>query len=144
MFRDLLKDNVPQGELSVIRKAGPFRFACLVAESVKLVAELDILMLRPEPPGSIVTQGGDIDNRIKTLLDGLKAPLEPNALPQGVAPGSDQDPFFCLLEDDHLITRLSVQTDRLLEPVATPAEVVLVIHVTTKQLGVMIDTIGLA
>jgi hypothetical protein len=36
------------------------------------VAEIGLTFLCPEPAGQIVAQGGDIDNRIKTLLDSLK------------------------------------------------------------------------
>lgn len=100
-------------------------------------------MLGPEPPGHIVTQSGDIDNRIKTLLDALKKP-ELNALPGGSVPTSNENPFFCLLEDDNLIVSLAVETDRLLEPDVHPSEVELIIHVTTRQLRVLIGTIGLA
>ena len=31
-------------------------------------------------------------------------------------PTPEEDPFFCLLEDDALITRVSVETDTLLDP----------------------------
>jgi hypothetical protein len=133
-----------EGNLSVLRHIGGFAFAPLVSERIHLIAELEILLLRPEAPGSIITQGGDIDNRIKTLLDGLKVPSEPNALPKGAVPQSDETPFFCLLEDDNLITRVSVETDRLLEPVDSNSEVVLFIHIKTKQLTVLCGTLGLA
>lgn len=130
--------------VSVIRAIAGFNFAPLVSERIHLVAELDILLLRPEPPGAIVTQCGDIDNRIKTLLDALKVPTEPNALPKNTAPKADENPFFCLLEDDNLITKVSVETDRLLEPAITASEVVLFIRVKTKQLSVLVSTIGLS
>jgi hypothetical protein len=48
----------------------------------------------------------------------------------------DEKPFFCLLEDDRLITALSVTTDRLLMPVETDEHVkhvYLVIHVTAQN-----------
>lgn len=52
-----LWDQPPLGELGgssfVIRERGGFRFVPLVATD--LVAELRITMLRPGPPGSIVT-----------------------------------------------------------------------------------------
>ncbi len=35
----------------------------------------------------------------------------------GYQPGQDEDPFFCLLEDDKLISHISVETDVLLEPI---------------------------
>jgi hypothetical protein len=129
--------------LWLIRPVHDFRFAPLVAAENHLVAELDILLLRPEPPGSIITQGGDIDNRIKTLLDVLKVP-EQNALPREALPSDDEEPLFCLLEDDALIVHLAVRTERLLERVADPSEVVLLIRVTTKQLRVLMGTIGMA
>jgi hypothetical protein len=112
------------------------RFWCmpLVAEPLGNVAELDILFLRPQLPGAIVSSGGDLDNRLKTLMDGLRAPkvgeLAPDEQPQ-----PDEEPFFCLLEDDVLATRLSVTADQLLVPAASPAEVVLVIHVSIKETG---------
>src|SRR6516165_5995099 len=64
----LLNDSA---EISLITRVGQFRFASLVSSKMCLVAELSISFLRPQPPGSLITQGGDIDNRIKTLLDAL-------------------------------------------------------------------------
>lgn len=131
-FTRLLEAGV--GDLSLIRRFHGYDFAPLVAECVSLVAELEIFLLWPSAPGAIITSGGDIDNRLKTLLDALKVPSEPTALPGNVSPTVDQQPFFCLFEDDSLITRISVETDRLLEPVISPAEVILTIRVRTKQL----------
>jgi hypothetical protein len=114
-----------------------------VCSRVHLVADLDILLLRPEAPGNIVTTGGDIDNRLKTLLDALRVPSV-QEIPKDLMPREDEAPFHCLLEDDSLITSVRVQTDRLLEPTKGESEVVAIIHVTTKQLKTMMGTIGLA
>ncbi len=51
-----------------------FRFIPLVNAEFGLVCSLDILFLRRENPGEVITQGGDIDNRIKTLFDALQVP----------------------------------------------------------------------
>lgn len=96
-FGHLLTPRTPDKPLGLVRKVSGFRFVPLVAENVHLVAELEISLLRPEAPGRIVTSGGDIDNRMKTLLDSLKVPSEPTALPPGARPGLDEDPFYCLL-----------------------------------------------
>ena len=56
---------------------------------------------------------------------------------------SDEEPFFCLLEDDSLITKLSVTADRLLEPDIDQNEAVIQIHVTTKHVEIYAGTIGL-
>jgi hypothetical protein len=117
---------------SVVRAVGDYKFASVVSSAINLVADLTITFLRPEPPGAIVTQGGDIDNRIKTLLDALKIPNGPDALPKGAFPSADEHPLFCLLEDDNLVTSLNIKTDRLLEPNVPSHEVVLLIHVRTR------------
>lgn len=56
-----------------------------------------------------------------------------NELPSGDMPGVNEDPFFCLLEDDNLVTRLAVVTDRPLDPISDKSEVLLLIHVQIKR-----------
>ncbi len=110
-----------------------YRFVPLVRRDYGITCALDILFLRRDAPGDIVS-GGDIDNRIKTLLDGLQKPKSRDQLAGYDEPGPDEDPFFCLLEDDSLISRISVDTDRLLtqrEPEERESEVYLVITVST-------------
>jgi hypothetical protein len=107
-FRTLLEPRSQNNGLSVLRSVGMHTFAPLVCEAVHLVAELRIDLLRPEAPGAKVTQGGDIDNRFKTLLDALKVPAQPNALPNGSTPDADEAPFYFLSEEDrepHMPTR---------------------------------------
>jgi hypothetical protein len=136
---DYLSDTNP-GPGLIYPLAG-FRFGCLVSERLKLHAELDILFLRPESPGNIIVTGGDIDNRLKTLFDGLRRPLQPNEIPAADAPQADENPFHCLLSDDALISRVTVTTDRLLVPYAA-GEVVLIIHVTVKARAQTVGNLG--
>lgn len=114
-------------------------FIPVVYEALFLVAKLNILFLRPEDPGHVVTQGGDLDNRIKTLFDGLRV-ATPGELPQGA---KHVDPLWCLLEDDALVTEFSVGTDRLLGPGAAD-EVFLVITVTVGASRHVIKNTGIA
>lgn len=86
----------------------------LVTKALWLQAELDILMLRPERPGGIVTSGGDLDNRLKTLFDGLRVPATAQELSANTRASSAADPIFTLLQDDALLTRVNLETDRLL------------------------------
>jgi hypothetical protein len=104
----------------------------MISEDRGIACSLDILFLRRDPPGKIVSGGGDIDNRIKVLFDALRMPQACNEIDG--APGVGEDPFFCLLEDDSLITRVSVTTDRLLLPKTDDEhihDVMLIIHVKT-------------
>lgn len=114
---------------------GGFNFVPLVRESMHLTCGLDVVFMRKEEPGALVLQGGDIDNRIKTLFDALKMP-EANDF------GADQpdagiDPFYTLLESDALITDCAIHTDRLLtRPGGNIHEVRLVIEVEIKVTSV--------
>jgi hypothetical protein len=113
--------EVSQPFPSVVSRVGAFKFASLVCTSLHLVAELEVVVLKPGGPGSVVRQGGDLDNQLKTLLDALRKP-EIHELPPAAAPTEDQDPFHCLLEDDQLVTRVDLSAHRWLDP-PTPAHV---------------------
>lgn len=91
-----------------------YRFVPLVAEKWSLRCSLQILLLRRDYPGSVVS-AGDLDNRLKTLIDGLRRPKSQSELRGNDNPGADEDPFFVLLEDDSLITELTVEADTLLD-----------------------------
>jgi len=131
----------PSGKISLLQERGGFQFVPLVSQKLHMIAELEIILLRPGPPGMIIKHGGDIDNRMKTLLDALKMP-EDGALPDAAEPNANETPFFCLLEDDHLVTRLAIETERLLEP-RNDTEVLLIIAVRTKLVETVIAAIGL-
>jgi hypothetical protein len=122
----------PTNSTLVIQRVDDFQFVPLVSSKLSLIAELDITFLRPEPPGCIVTQGGDIDNRLKTLFDAFRIPKVSQEIPNGDTPGPTENPFYCLLEDDNLITKVTVKTDRLLKPCDDPSFVELLIVVRTK------------
>jgi hypothetical protein len=115
-----------------------YSFVPLVTKENHLICQVEILMLRPGEPGSVIS-AGDIDNRIKTLFDALR---KPNSLGElaGASPAPDEIPFFCLLEDDSLITHASIETDTLLEPVNDQAsdqasDVRIVITVNVRPYG---------
>jgi hypothetical protein len=106
----------------------------LVRKSLDLNCELQILFLRQQDPGELISQGGDIDNRIKTLLDALRMPTKDEQ--ERAGPFEDEG-LFCLMESDTLVSRLDVDTDRLLFPQSDkPHEVHLVVEVTLNVLRV--------
>ncbi|WP_326537690.1 hypothetical protein [Pseudorhodoferax sp.] len=128
----LLAHPARPGAVSVLVEKGGLLFAPLVTQRLDLYAELSVLLFRQQPRGTLITDGGDIDNRLKTLLDGLR-------VPHGSLEGSpdtpaepDPRPFFCLLEDDSLVTKVSVESEQLLRP-AKPDEVVAIISVHVKK-----------
>lgn len=117
-------------------------FSALVSPLTEMLAELDILVLRPAPPGAVLRDGGDLDNRIKTLIDALRLPSW-NELPSKWAADLSQRPFHCLLSDDKLVSAFKVTSDRLLEADANENEVLVVIEVTLTASRVTMDNIGL-
>ena len=65
-------------------------------------------------PG-IALSAGDIDNRIKTVIDALRRPRNASEL-AGSVPQTGEDPFFVLMEDDKQVSHFAVETDTLLDP----------------------------
>jgi hypothetical protein len=123
---------------SLIKKIGDRSFFPLVSEARNEIAELQIIMLRSKlGPGYIVGRGGDIDNHLKTLFDSLRMPQQKSEIPINDQLEENEDPFFCLLEDDKLITKISVSTDRLLEPSESNSYVKLLVQVQIKKLPVI-------
>jgi hypothetical protein len=90
-----------------------FNFLPLVTESLCVRCSLDILFLRREHKNFIL-QDGDIDGRLKTLFDSLRMTRDRQELPPGALPEQNEDPFFCLLEDDSLISEVHIKTGPLL------------------------------
>ena len=119
--------NIPEEDVSNVQfltRVGKYRFAPLVVNGklLKLICELDIRLLSQATPGSIIEHGkdgGDLDNRLKGLFDALSVPQQNQfADPDGL-PEADEDPFFCLLQDDKLITKVTIASERLLRPPAS-------------------------
>lgn len=108
------------------------RFIPLVMEDIGLICELDIAFLRPGRPGKLILDSGDIDNRIKTLLDALRVPTDSSEMP--MRPGeTSPNPVYCLTENDSLIVGLKVTTDQLLVPeTADKYEACLSMRVTVR------------
>jgi hypothetical protein len=78
----------------------------------------------------MLIKGGDLDNRIKTLFDALRLPKSLEEVNGEV----QDEPIFCLFEDDRLISEFRIVADHLLllpkETEANPNDVFLVIDVT--------------
>ena len=123
MFADLC-EPVPVGNRKVIP---------LVRKSLSLACKLQVLFLREEDPGSLIFKAGDLDGRIKTLLDALKMPSSDD----DARYPSAHDPLYCLMESDTLVTHFDVETDRLLKsPTRKATEVQLIMQVSIDVLEV--------
>lgn len=108
-----------------------FEFLPLIRESIGLVCALDIIFLRKGPKGKVY-QGGDLDNRIKTLLDALRMPLV-DEVQEFNDPTNPTALTYCLLENGDRVTGLNVKTGQLLSRSgADESEVRLIIDVDAR------------
>jgi len=104
-------------------------FLPLVRKSHLLSCALKILFLRKEPPGKLY-QGGDLDNRLKTLFDALGVPPHDEHV---IDDFDTPHPMYTVLEDDSLISKIEVETHQLLtRPGANTHEVRLVVEVDVR------------
>ncbi len=95
--------------LAANNPVGQCKFVPLVTKENELTCWLDVLVLRRDREKSVYN-AGDIDNRVKTLVDVLSKPDES----QGYDTRVEKKPIFVLLQNDRLLTKLSVEYDTLL------------------------------
>jgi hypothetical protein len=119
---------------------GKVTYLPLVRKSNRLIAELDIFLLRNEAPGRIIVSGGDIDNRLKTLFDALRCPQSAG---EAGSQSHTHSEIYTLLEDDSLITAVSVRTDRLLVQ-CEPEVALLIVRVSVIPINFAIGGIEIA
>lgn len=97
-----------------------YRWIPIVTRSNGLICELEIMLKRRSDPGDIFVSGddgGDLDNRLKILLDALRMPLSPKECPGNMCgPGLHDGQWtelIALLEDDALISKITIEARRL-------------------------------
>jgi hypothetical protein len=101
--------------LAKLHKKNDYRFVPLVRRDWDLSCSISILFLRRQKPGRVF-YAGDLDNRIKTIIDALAMPQHINQFPADGPRKDEKKYFFVLAEDDALISRLEVEGDELLDP----------------------------
>ena len=133
-FRDIPLERIPEAirskrfRFDLARPIGPpthffYRHTVRGVRFVPLVTALRFgrcdLMVRAlryegdDFSGRLLGGQGDLDNQLKTLLDALRMPHNVNELPSRLP---RQRHCLCLLEDDALVQRLTMDTRRILTP----------------------------
>ena len=91
----------------------PWSFVPLVTQELQVFCGIDVVLLRLDHPGSSIWSG-DMDNRLKTIIDALEIPGANCGYANDIPSDPPNNPLYCLLANDRLLTRASVETDRLL------------------------------
>jgi hypothetical protein len=112
-------------------KAG-FNFVPLVTRDLAPACALDVLLLRPgQSMTRHILNQGDIDGQLKTIIDALRIPDDLSGTGNS-QPSPDETPFFCLLQDDKLVSEVRVVADELLslpgKSTVEPNDAYVVIH----------------
>ena len=109
-FKNDIEGTRKQEEKHMYVEHGAKRYWFLISEYLKTVVDLNITILVPHKVGRIVQNGGDIDNRIKTLFDALHVPSVLSEIPSSDSFNYTSGGMYCLLQDDKLINRISIQS----------------------------------
>ena len=94
-------------------KIGGYEFVPLISRELSLEAAINFRILRPT---EFKGESADPDNIIKILIDSLKMPQNLDDLPSG-QPQQGETPFFVLLQDDGLLSKITSVSEELLQPI---------------------------
>lgn len=111
-FKDDLDGTRKTKEKPMFVEHGGKRYWFLVSEYLATVVDLNITILVPHEVGRIIQNGGDIDNRVKTLFDALRIPAVESEIPSSDPFDYGDGGMYCLLQDDKLINRVSIRSYR--------------------------------
>jgi hypothetical protein len=123
------------------KKIKGIEFIPCISTRLYMRAELSVRLFSASMPGGLVLHG-DIDNRLKTLLDALSIPTE-QQIPKNPEIDSDGR-MFSLLEDDKLVTRVEVANDRLLTESDQSRNAIVLIDVHPVASTVTLANIGIS
>lgn len=115
-------------------------FVPFLGQDVSVGADLDITLLTGVPIQKRVISAGDLDNRIKRIVDALRVPKGHGEMVEELPPDAR---WYCLLEDDDVVTSLSAKLGPYLGS-DDPAESFAFIRVRPVALRVTFANIAMA
>jgi len=119
------------------RQINGISFSSIINNEFHYVADIDIVLLHKDPIYKMIKNGGDIDNRIKTLLDSLKMPSR-SEFPDNSIRSNETNRIFCLLHDDSLVSSLKITSKQFLGSDISNNEVILLIDVHARKITTLL------
>ncbi len=143
-LKDWVDTGFAGGAPDFRRRHGKRTYLPIVSEAIYLRARLNVRLLSGLDQHQPSYAKGDIDNRVKSLLDALSAPTQASRIP-AAAPFRDT---ICFMSDDSLVDELTVSTAPLLA-VGNPgvtlaivdADIIAGDRVLTKTLASLCDAV---
>lgn len=121
-------DDERDQHFCLYRERNGHPYTCLVDNTLGLACRLNVTFFENKGDLSVASQLGDIDNRMKPLLDALSLPKENLAI-HSKKSGTSQETTHCLLSDDSLVWGLGIRRKRLLMPFLNGCEALTQIEV---------------
>ncbi|MEM1287447.1 MAG: hypothetical protein AAGH60_03765 [Pseudomonadota bacterium] len=104
----------------------------LIPKRMKISCEVSINLFTVHTDEDLLSKG-DIDNKLKRLVDALRIPTE------NVHPKPSDEPIFTVMEDDSQVTRLSVEHTKLFTDPRGQLGQIAQIKVRTKPIAMLVD-----
>lgn len=139
ILKTWLDSNFAAGAPDFRRVVGTYVYLPVVSEAIHTHARLTITLLAGVDVHRPAFANGDIDNRVKSLIDALAAPSQATQIPSS-APAVGT---ICLLSDDSLVDGLTIQTGPLLEENDPAVTLAIVVADVIPAGRVSIDTLDM-
>jgi hypothetical protein len=112
----------PDGAKRATTEVDGHAFVSAAHPDLGTVVELDVLLLTAPSRSRI----GDLDNRLKALVDGLTRPANGQQMQDFRVP-DEGGPTFCLMDDDRLVRQLRVDYRPWHERTGSPGEALVIV-----------------
>jgi hypothetical protein len=103
ILKDWEDSNFSAGAPNFLRKSNGQTFVPFYGRDVGIGVKLEITLLTGMPSQKRVLEAGDLDNRIKRLIDALRVPKGHGEMSANLVPDSR---WYCLIEDDNVVTEI--------------------------------------
>ncbi|GLS36076.1 hypothetical protein GCM10010869_16650 [Mesorhizobium tianshanense] len=87
-----------------LRNVGNQLFVPFYGEAVGVGVKLEIKLLTGMPQQQAVISSGDLDNRIKRIIDAMRAPTQKGELTANLEPNSR---WYCVMDDDSSVKEVT-------------------------------------
>jgi len=114
-------------------------FVPFLGEDVGVGANIDITLLTGMPAKKRVVSSGDLDNRIKRLIDALRVPKGEGEMVESLPADAR---WYCLLEDDDVVISVTARLGAYLAS-DDPAEAFAFIRVRPSALRVTLSNLSM-